>query len=339
MFELERVSAMDEKTLTLQDIYDAQERIKPYTRKTPLLREASMDEFLGDCQVYLKAEMLQVSGAFKMRGAANSILSLNDEQRKKGVICVSSGNHGKACATVGHLTGTPITVVLPEDVPQAKMRGVEKMGGTVIPAPRDYNKRMAVAYEQVEKNGYTMVHAYENYGVMAGQGTIGLEILEDLEDVDTVIVPVSGGGMMSGIATAIKSLKPEVKVIGAQASNSDGYAASWRAGKWATIVTQATLADGLTCEEPSEPNYSIMKKYVDDFVTADEDSIRTAVKLIASEAKLMAEPSACVGVGAVLSGSYKPQPNEKICFVLSGGNWDVNMIGKILNDEPVSGVM
>lgn len=241
--------------------------------------------------------------------------------------------------TVGHLTGTPITVVLPEDVPQAKMLGVEKMGGTVIPAPRDYNKRMAVAYEQVEKNGYTMVHAYENYGVMAGQGTIGLEILEDLEDVDTVIVPVSGGGMMSGIATAIKSLKPEVKVIGAQASNSDGYAASWRAGKWATIVTQATLADGLTCEEPSEPNYSIMKKYVDDFVTADEDSIRTAVKLIASEAKLMAEPSACVGVGAVLSGSYKPQPNEKICFVLSGGNWDVNMIGKILNDEPVSGVM
>lgn len=325
--------------LTLQDIQDAARRIKPYTIHTPLLREASMDGPLGDCQVYVKAEMLQVSGSFKMRGATNRILSMSEEDRSRGVICVSSGNHGKACATIGHLTGTPIHVVLPEDAPQSKMRGIEKMGGSVILAPRDYLKRMEVAREQVRLHGYTMVHAYEDYGVMAGQGTIGLEILEDLPDVDTVIVPVSGGGMMSGIATAIKSQRSNVKLVGAQAENSDGYAATWRAGKWVTIVTKPTLADGLTCEEPSEPNYSIMKQYVDAFVTADEDHIREAVKLVAAESKLLAEPSSCVGIGAVLSGNYRPRPGEKICFVLSGGNWDIDQIGKILNDEPVEGVL
>lgn len=329
---------MEEKQLTLQDIQDAARRIAPYAIHTPLLREASMDGALGGCQVYLKAEMLQVTGAFKLRGAANCILSLSPEERARGVICVSSGNHGKACATVGHLTDTPVVVVLPENVPRTKMLGVERMGGTVIPTHRDYNKRMAVAREQIRLHGYTMVHAFEDYRVMAGQGTIGLEILEDLPDVDTVIVPVSGGGLMAGVATAIKSLNPRVKLVGAQAANSDGYAASWRAGKWTTIETKPTLADGLTCEEPSEPNYGILKKYVDEFVTADEAYIKDAVKLVAAEAKLLAEPSACVGIAAVLQGNYKPAPKERVSFVLSGGNWDIDMIGKILNDEPVQGV-
>lgn len=240
---------------------------------------------------------------------------------------------------MGHLTGTHVTVVLPEDVPHTKIDGVRRMGGEAVPAPRPYEKRMAVARQLMEEHGYTMVHAFEDPHVMAGQGTIGLEVLEDLPELDTIVVPVSGGGLMSGISTAVKGKKPSVRTVGAQAANSDGFAASWRAGKKVRITSEPTIADGLTCSAPSEPDYSIIKKNVDQFITASEENIQEAMRLVAGEVKLLAEPSSCVGIGAFLGGDYHPAPGEKVCFVLSGGNWDVDQIGKVFNHEPVEAVL
>ena len=327
---------MEEKTLTLQDVLDAKERIKPYTVHTPLLREATMDEALG-CQVYLKPEMLQVSGAFKMRGAANRVMSLTEEERKRGIVCTSSGNHGNACALIGQMTGTPVTVVLPEDVPAIKREGARKKGANVILTERTFAVRWAKVQELARTEGYTIAHAYSDYKVMAGQGTIGLEILEDLADVDTIITPIGGGGLISGIATAVKALKPAVKIVGAQAKGQDAYAASWRAGEPVRVKTTPSIADGINCGVTEEPNYSIIKRLVDECVSVEEEDIRSAMRLVAKEAKLFAEPSSCVGIAALLGGAYKAEPDEKIVFVLTAGNWDIESFGKIMKGEPVEG--
>lgn len=322
--------------LTVEDVIEAQRRIRPYIFRTPLLRSGSMDEILG-CQVYLKPEMLQVSGAFKMRGAVNAIFSLSVRQREQGVICSSSGNHGKACALAGKMTGTHVIVVLPEDAPKAKSDGIRALGGEVILGPRLYSDRWDMVKEEVKKHGYTIVHGYEDYSVMAGQGTIGLEILEDLPYVDTLLVPVGGGGLVSGVATAVKSLRPDVRIIGVQAKASDGYVRSLHVGYPVEVDVHPSLADGLTCRRPGTNPFPIIQKYVDDCVSVCEDSIAEAVRLIADKANLIAEPSAAVGVAAVLEGSYRPETRERVAFILTSGNWDMNKIGMILNHESVDG--
>lgn len=329
---------MEKTTVTLNDVIEAAERIKPYVVRTPLLREKTMDEVLG-CEVYLKPEMLQVTGAFKMRGAVNKIFSLSKEERDKGIICSSSGNHGKACALAGKMTGTRIIVVLPDDAPKAKIDGITNLGGEVILGPRIYKERWEMVREEVAKHGYTIAHGYEDYDVMAGQGTLGLEILEDLPYVDTVFVPVGGGGLIAGVATAIKSINPKVRIIGVQAKASDAYVQSRKAGEPVEVPCYPSLADGLTCRRPGDNPYPIIDKYVDEFVSVDEESIQKAVKLVAEEAKLIAEPSSCVGIAAILGGEIKMKPDEKVCFILTSGNWDIDLIGKLLNDEHVDGML
>ncbi len=318
-----------EKALNIEKIRCAAERIRSYIRRTPLLRERSMDESLN-CRVWLKPEMLQISGAFKMRGALNKILGLTQEEREKGIICSSSGNHGKACALIGKMLGIRVIVVLPEDVPKAKIGDIERLGAEVLIGPRIYDERWRMVREEVAKHGYTIVHAYEDYEVMAGQGTLGLEIMEDMPGIDTVIVPVGGGGLLSGVATAVKTLKPSVKVVGIQAKGNDGYVQSMKAGHPVEVELTPTIADGLTARKPGINPYPILEKYVDEWISVGEDDIRKAVRLIASEAKLMAEPSSSVGIAALLSGEYKAEPDENVAFVLTSGNWDIDRIGDIL---------
>lgn len=325
---------MKKTSLTLQDIYEVKERIKPYIVHTPLLRARAMEDIFG-CQVYLKPEMFQVSGAFKMRGALNRILLLSQEEKERGIICSSSGNHGKACATVGQMTGTRVVVVLPEDIQQKRREAIENLGAEVL-LGADYRKRYQMVQEAVQKNGYTIVHPYEDYEVMAGQGTIGLEILEDLPEVDTIIVPVGGGGLIAGIATAVKEIRPNTKIIGVQSEASAPYVESFRVGHPVEVTSAPSLADGLTGAKPGINPYPIIEKYVDDLVSVTEADIRKAVKLVAEQAKLIAEPSSCVGIAAVLGGRYKARSDEKVCFVLTSGNWDIEAIGKILNDETLT---
>lgn len=329
---------MEKTSVVLQDIRDAAERICPYIRHTPLLREKSMDTVLG-YQAYLKPEMLQITGSFKPRGALNKILSLTPDEMKKGIVATSSGNHGQACAFAGQMLGIHTTVVIPEDAPIIKIENAKAMGAEVIVWNRKYAERWKKVLEEAAEHGYIIVHAYDDYTVMAGQGTIGMEIMEDLPDVDTVLVPISGGGLISGISTAIKESNPKVRVIGVQAAASCAYYVSRQNGHPSTVTSLPTVADGLTCSRTSENPYPIIEKYVDEIVVAEEEDIKEAVRVVARDAKLVAEPSACVGIAALLSGRVKTRTNEKVCSVLTGGNWDVNMIGKILKGEYVEGVL
>jgi threonine dehydratase len=329
---------MEKTAVTLQDVQEAAERIRPYIRHTPLLREQSMDKPLG-CQVYLKPEMLQISGAFKLRGALSKILSLTPDERKRGIITSSSGNHGQSCAFIGQMLGIHTTVVVPEDAPAIKIENARAMGADVIVWRRKYVERMRKVREEMAEHGYILVHPYEDYTVMAGQGTIALEIMEDLPDVDTVLVPIGGGGLISGISTTIKLSKPNVRVIGVQAAACGAYYVSRQNGYPTEITPRPTVADGLTAIRVSEVAYPIIEKYVDDIVGVEEEDIKSAVRLVAREAKLVAEPSACVGIAALSSGKVKTRPDEKVCTVLTAGNWDINMIGKILKGEPVEGIL
>ena len=323
--------------LTLEDIKKAKERISGYIRHTPLWEEERLEEFVG-CKLYLKPENLQLTGAFKIRGALNTALSLSKEELERGIITSSSGNHAQACAYVGRLLGIHTTVVVPEDAPKVKINNARHMGAEVILWDRAYAKRWEKVYEEEKLHGYTPIHGYEDPRVMAGQGTIGLEILEDLKDVQTVVVPIGGGGLISGISTAIKESNPNVRVVGVQAAASCAYYVSRLNGKPTPFESKETLADGITCGSVGTNPYPIIKKYVDEIVVVEEDSIKQALKLIADKAKLIVEPTSAVVIAALLEKKFKVDKDEKVCALLTSGNYDIDKLGKIYNDEEVSGV-
>jgi threonine dehydratase len=237
------------------------------------------------------------------------------------------------------MLGIHTTVVIPEDAPAIKIENAKAMGAEVIVWKRKYVERMKKVREEMAEHGYILVHPYEDYTVMAGQGTIALEIMEDLPDVDAVLVPIGGGGLISGISTAIKESKPNVRVIGVQAAACGAFYASRQNGYPTEVTPRPTVADGLTAIRVSEFTYPIIEKYVDDIVAAEEEDIKEAVRLVARDAKLVAEPSACVGIAALMSGRVKTRPDEKVCAVLTAGNWDINLIGKLLKGEPVEGIL
>ena len=325
--------------LTLEDIKKAKERISGYIRRTPLWEEGRLEEFVG-CKLYLKPENLQLTGAFKIRGALNTALSLSKDELEKGIITSSSGNHAQACAYVGRMLGIHATVVIPEDAPKVKINNAKRMGAEVILWDRSYAKRWEKVYEEEKLHGYIPIHPYEEPRVMAGQGTIGLEILEDLPDVQTVVVPIGGGGLMSGISTAIKETNPNIRVIGIQAAASCPYYASRMAGKRTPppFNGEETLADGISCTAVGKNPYPIIEKYVDEIVTVEEDSIKQAVKLIADKAKFIVEPTSAVVIAAFLEKKFKVDKDEKVCALLTSGNYDIDKLGKIYNDEEVNGV-
>jgi threonine dehydratase len=328
---------MEKTTVTLEDVKKAAERIRPYIRRTPLLRESKMDKASG-CQVYVKPEMLQITGAFKLRGALSKILSLTQEELEKGIITSSSGNHGQACTYIGQLLGIPVTVIVPEDTPSVKVENARSMGANVILWDRSYAERWKKVHAEVEEHGYTIVHNYEDFDVIAGQGTMALEIMEDLADVETVLVPIGGGGLISGIATAIKESRPDIRVIGVQAEACCPYYRSRQNGERTRVTVKQTIADGLACDWPGNNPYPIIEKYVDEIVAVSEEAIEEAVRVVANDAKLIAEPSSCVGIAALQSGLVDTRPDEKVCVVLTSGNWDLDMIGSLLKGEHVKGI-
>ena len=313
----------------LTDIRAAAARIAPYIRRTPLLRQGNLDAALG-CEVYLKPEMLQPVGAFKQRGALNAILQLPAQERGKGIITSSSGNHAQACAWAGQRLGIPVTVVIPEDAPQIKVDNARAMGARVILAHRDYDERWRLVAKECEEHGYIPVHPYEDPAVMAGQGTMGLEILADLPEVESVLVPIGGGGLISGVSTAIKEVNPSVRVIGVQAAASAAYCRSREAGERVSVDVQPTVADGLSCRRAGENPFPIIEEYVDELVEVQEKDILEAVRRIAAQARLMAEPSAAVGVAALLSKAAAVRPDERVAIVLTAGNWDLPAMAQVL---------
>ena len=323
---------MSKKTVSLAYIQEAKARITPYIRRTPLLDQTAMNDEVG-CKVWLKPEMLQYVGAFKLRGALNKILSLSEEDRQRGIITSSSGNHAQACAFAGQLLHCPVVVVIPEDAPQIKINNARAMGAEVVLWERTYDARWAKIAEMVKEHNYVVVHPYEDPMVMAGQGTLGLEILEDLPDVDTVLVPIGGGGLISGVSTAIKETNPNVRVVGVQAAASAAYYESRKAGECVGVEPLATVADGLSCRRASQVNFDIIERYVDEIVTVEEDAICEALRVVANRGKLIAEPSACVGIAALLSGAVKVRPDEKVVSILTAGNWNIEDVARIYLGE------
>ena len=307
---------------TIEDIREARQRLKPYIRHTPLLRAEKMEQGLG-CQLYLKPEMLQITGAFKIRGALNKSLSLPKEAIANGIIATSSGNHAQGLAYAARMLGVKAILVLPVTAPQMKIANTKALGAEVILFDGDTAARWKRVHEIAAENHYAVVHAFEDPLVMAGQGTIGCEILEDLEDVDTVIIPMGGGGLISGIATAIKETRPSVRVIGVEPALTPKYFHSRLNKERTSLPLKNTIADGLRISVPGQNPYPIIEKYVDEIVLVDDEHIIAGMRSLAKDAKLIAEPAAAIGIGALLAGTIKLKPDEKVCVVLTGGNWDL----------------
>lgn len=317
---------------TLQDILEAHERIRPHIRHTPLLRAEKIEPMAG-CQVFLKPETLQITGAFKLRGALNAALQLPPERVAKGFIASSSGNHAQGLSYAARMLGTKVALVLPTNTPKLKIENTRALGAEVILYDGDTAARWKQVYRIAAETGYEVIHGFEDPRVMAGQGTIGCEILQDLPDVDTVIVPLGGGGLISGVATAIKGLNPAVRVVAAEPALTPKYYQSRIAGRRVSLPLLDTIADGLRISVPGQNPWPIIERHVDEIVLVEDEHIIAGMQSLAREAKLIAEPAAAIGIGALLAGAVKVRPDEKVCVLLTGGNWDLVDLAAIYGRE------
>ncbi len=317
---------------SLQDILDARERLQPHIRRTPILRADKIEPDLG-CELFLKPETLQITGAFKLRGALNTALQLPSERVARGFIASSSGNHAQGLSYAARMLGTKVVLVLPTNTPAQKIANTRALGAEVILFDGDTAARWEQAYRIAAEHGYEVIHGFEDPRVMAGQGTIGCEILEDLPDVDTIIVPLGGGGLISGVATALKGLKPGVRVIGAEPALTPKYYHSRVQGKRVSLPLGNTIADGLRISVPGQNPWPIIERHVDEIVLVKDAHIIAGMQALASDAKLIAEPAASIGVGALLAGAVKLRPGEKVCTILTGGNWGLPDLAGIYGRE------
>lgn len=303
--------------LSLDDILQSRERIRPYIVKTPLIRLAMLDDYLG-CEVYVKAECMQTIGAFKLRGAMNKALSLSREELSRGLVAASSGNHGRGVAYAAKLLGTKATIIMPYTATQLKKDAVRALGADIVEC--DNAERFQVAARVCEELGATMVPPFNDEAVMAGQGTIGCEVLEQCPEIDRLVLPVAGGGLIGGVSAAVKALAPTVRVCGAEPDARPRYAKSLAAGHPVTVENGTTVADALAALTPGELCFPVVQKNVDEVVPVSDAYTLSAMKLLLTEGKILAEPSSCVPLGAVLQGALDVKRGEKVCFVLSGGN-------------------
>ncbi|WP_017547697.1 threonine ammonia-lyase [Salinicoccus carnicancri] len=313
-------------TLTLNRIEEASERIAPYIQETPLLRMNNLDPFLG-CEVYLKMESMQKTNAFKIRGAMNKILQLPESDLERGIITTSSGNHGRAVAFAAKQLGIHATVVVPESGSIFKADAIEALGADLIRC--DVRERFEVTEALAEKYDYTYIPPFDDYGVMAGQGTVGLEITSQNKLLDHVIMPASGGGLLSSSSTAIKLTAPDMKVYGAEPANLPRYTKSLAKGEVTAVTRKETVADALVTSQPGTRNFPIVQEYVDGMMTVSEEFILKGIKLLMMEAKIVAEPSSAITAGALLEGSLDVSPEDKVCLVISGGNVGLDFLEKL----------
>ncbi len=317
---------------TLTDIEAARSRIAPYIVRTPLTRAAALDDILG-CQVYLKLENLQHTGSFKLRGAANRMLSLDSGQKARGVVCSSSGNHAQGVAWAAARLGVDAVIVMPVNCNPVKLEAVRAMGAGVILEGTKSSERDAKVKELVKAEGRVEIHPFADPLVKAGQGTIGLEILEEEPEMDAVVVPVGGGGLIAGVATAVKSINPRTKIIGMEPAGAPRYSLSREKGSPQTLAGVSTIADGTRTDRADPQNFEVIERLVGSLVTVEDSWIRKAMKLIALKAKMVAEPSSAMGIAAALAGDLPVCAPHKVCFIISGGNVDPALLISILSEN------
>ena len=316
--------------VSLSDIHSARARLHGISVHTPLIEFHHPES--ASRRLFLKPENQQPIGAFKLRGAYNKIASLSEEDRKRGVITYSSGNHAQGVAYAARALGVKAVIVMPRNAPAIKRDATVALGADLVLVGPGSAERQLKAEELAAQHGYVIVPPYNDEQIIAGQGTMGLEILEDLPNIETVIVPVGGGGMVSGVATAVKLSKPGVKVIGAEPALAGDAQASLRAGtivEFAAEQVTQTLADGLRTQSIGPINFEHIRKYVDDIVTVSEDEIREAMRRLAQSPKTLAEPSGAVAVAAFLFHRHELPSTRINAAVISGGNIDPAMLREI----------
>ena len=315
--------------VTLDELRAAAHTIEGIATRTPLLYAESIAERVG-VPVWLKPESLQRGGAFKFRGAYNYLARLDPEARSRGVIAPSSGNHAQAVALAAKLFGVPSTVVMPTTVTAAKRAGAERLGARIELAGTTTQDRMDRALELVRAEGMTLVPPYDDRVIIAGQGTVGLEVLESLPDVETVIVPVGGGGLSAGVATAVKRLAPNVRMIGAEPAGAPKLTRARAAGHPVRLTSTESIADGLLAVQVGTLNFAHHEAYLDEVVTVEDDALLSAMRLLLDRCKLLVEPSGAITVAAMLSGAAAPA--GKTVAVLSGGNIEYSGLRQLLGD-------
>lgn len=315
-------------TVTIQSVRDAQQAISGHVRPTPLYHSYNLSMQTG-LPVYLKAENLQRAGSFKVRGAFYKISSLSNEEKARGVIAASAGNHAQGVAMAAQALGIAATICMPEGAPITKVTQTENYGAKVVLHGHGYDDAYQKAVELQQLHGYTFIHGFDDPYTIAGQGTIGLEIIDDLPDVETVFVPVGGGGLVAGVALALKALKPGVRVIGVQAAGAPALYLSKHKGDLVYTDTVRTIADGIAIKRPGKLNWDLIQQYVDEIVLVDEEEIAESILVLLERAKLMVEGAGAVGLAALLGGKAT-QVKGPVCIVLSGGNIDANVLSRMI---------
>ena len=312
--------------LSLDRIYQAAFALKDVARKTDLIHSP---HFSGKNQVFLKTENLQVTGSFKLRGAYFKISRLSEEDKAAGIVACSAGNHAQGVALSAQQMGIKATICMPDGAPISKVEATKSYGAEVCLVKGAYDDAYTYACSLHEKEHATFIHPFDDPDVIAGQGTIGLEILDQLSDVDAIVVPVGGGGLVSGIAFAVKHLKPEVKVYGVQAREAASMADSLKYDEQVTLNTVNTFADGIAVKHPGDLTFSLIREYVDEIVTVSEDEIAAAILALIEKQKLIAEGASAVSVAAVMFDKIPVEGKNVVCLV-SGGNIDVNILSRVI---------
>jgi len=315
--------------ITLQAIQDARARLGRAIYHTPCPVSLTLSRLCG-CRTYFKLENLQMTGSFKERGALNKLLQLGEAEKRAGVIAASAGNHAQGVAYHATRLGVKSTIVMPRPTPLIKVVNTRDLGGEVILHGANYDEALSHARQIAAEQGLTFIHAFDDEAVIAGQGTIGLELLEEETAFDVVVVPVGGGGMISGVAIALKESRPNIRVIGVEPEYYAAMKAAMEAGRTVEISTQPTIADGLAVKRAGEITSEIVRRYVDEIVTVSEDEIASAILKLLEIEKTVVEGGGAVGLAAVLFGKIAGIENKNVAMIISGGNIDPNLLSKII---------
>lgn len=312
--------------ITLDKVFDAAVVLKNIIRKTSVVPAVNI---APDCNLYLKPENLQRTGSFKLRGSGYKIAMLSDEEKAKGVIACSAGNHAQGVALAASKCGIESLICLPDSAPISKVEATKSYGAQVCLVEGCYDDAYNRALELKEEKGYTFIHPFDDENVIAGQGTIALEITKELDDIDAVIVPIGGGGLISGIAYTIKSIRPDIKVYGVQAAGAPSMYNSINAGKIECLDSVSTIADGIAVKQPGENTFDLVQHYVDDIALVTEDEIASAILALIEKQKMIAEGAGAVSVAAAMFNKF-PLKGKKAVSLISGGNIDVTSLSRVI---------
>ena len=323
----------DSLTVVPADVEAARARLAPYVHRTPVLTCRSLDERTG-ASLFFKCETFQKVGAFKARGAFSRLLLLTPEERRRGVVAFSSGNHAQAVAFAARTLGVPSTIVMPKDAPALKLAATRGYGATVLLYDRREESRETIARKLTEETGAVLVPPFDDDAVIAGQGTLALELLEDVPDLDLIVTPCGGGGLLSGVAVAAKGERPALRLFGVEPEAGDDVRQSVARGEPVQIPVPDTIADSLQTTRPAERTLRIICALVEEIVTVSDDDLRRAMALLASRMKLVVEPGGSAGLAALLAGRIPRTAARRIGVVLSGGNVDPELFGRLVTGVP-----